>query len=51
MTPEQVAALDQRIAALERGFLKPDDKCRPLKPIRGRAARTRLKVATLCRNG
>jgi hypothetical protein len=50
MTPEQVAALEQRLAALERGFLKPDDKCRPLRPARARAARARLRGVTLCRN-
>jgi hypothetical protein len=51
MTPEQVAALEQRLAALERGFLQPDDKCRPMRPARTRAARARQKGVTLCRSG
>jgi hypothetical protein len=56
MTPEQVAVLEQRLAALERGFLKPDDKCRPTRSGRARAARARLRGVTLrgvtlCRNG
>jgi hypothetical protein len=50
MTPEQVATLEERIAALERGFLKPDDRCRQLRPARARRAHGRARHVTLCRN-